>query len=87
MVLLSGEVETGLQRTARLIDEYKFRMVLLSGEVETIRTALVGYGSVAGSGWFCYPGKLKRKPSPATSPSPRGRFRMVLLSGEVETDR
>ncbi len=33
-------------------------MVLLSGEVETREVSRKVHG-VAGSGWFCYPGKLK----------------------------
>ena len=59
MVLLSGEVETqGLsQQETRLAKG--FRMVLLSGEVETVITGLLFGIANAGSGWFCYPGKLK----------------------------
>ncbi len=61
-------------------------MVLLSGEVETTgAVATTRTGSTPGSGWFCYPGKLKPRRSGAAARQRRGGFRMVLLSGEVET--
>ena len=34
-------------------------MVLLSGEVETLRVFWLRSLNQQGSGWFCYPGKLK----------------------------
>ncbi len=38
-----------------------------------------------GSGWLCYPGKLKRDP-PGRGIGVLDQFRMALLSGEVETE-
>ena len=61
-----------------------FRMALLSGEVETWGNRVICNKQVLGSGWLCYPGKLKRWGGlriAAVSLS----FRMALLSGEVET--
>ena len=61
-------------------------MALLSGEVET-----QGLGSVQdpqrqrGSGWLCYPGKLKPPCVVGLLHCLAQEFRMALLSGEVET--
>ena len=60
-------------------------MVLLSGEVETAVVAARSAPSAHRSGWFCYPGKLKRLVRRFGDPAGEGGFRMVLLSGEVET--
>ena len=84
MVLLSGEVETPLRNFPAPAAAPAFRMVLLSGEVETSpsRSSRRRWRK-PGSGWFCYPGKLK--PGAGGGHCPRQQFRMVLLSGEVET--
>ena len=59
MALLSGEVETGLARSGELRGLAVFRMALLSGEVETASARFARVRSAPGSGWLCYPGKLK----------------------------
>ncbi len=59
LALLSGEVETGPLASVVAPVTRVFRLALLSGEVETRET---GYSSTVekdGSGWLCYPGKLK----------------------------
>ena len=62
-----------------------FRMALLSGEVETETTHCLGGWLIhRGSGWLCYPGKLKPDLRSADL-SGADLFRMALLSGEVET--
>ena len=58
MALLSGEVET-VQRSAGSVGVVGFRMALLSGEVETMPVAAEICDRLQGSGWLCYPGKLK----------------------------
>ena len=60
MVLLSGEVETRVPMVVPELLKLWFRMVLLSGEVETARIMPGRHHGIKGSGWFCYPGKLKR---------------------------
>ncbi len=47
--------------------------------------AAPGLVRAGGSGWFCYPGKLKLPDRSEQSPDRPEQFRMVLLSGEVET--
>ncbi len=84
MALLSGEVETmALGRRPRL-GRWLFRMALLSGEVETTAESRRVAYRLTGSGWLCYPGKLKPS-GPQLGGSGSGMFRMALLSGEVET--
>ncbi len=85
MALLSGEVETG--RFVEILDPVfgEFRMALLSGEVETRRgDDRQRSREGPGSGWLCYPGKLKHEVHAGPS-RPALLFRMALLSGEVET--
>ena len=60
-------------------------MALLSGEVETPRAATITQAAIAGSGWLCYPGKLKPVGQADDLQIADGWFRMALLSGEVET--
>ena len=84
MALLSGEVETWLGEVEFPVS-VTFRMALLSGEVETFRDSGDSGQESGGSGWLCYPGKLKHAAAPlALRCGPPG-FRMALLSGEVET--
>ncbi len=63
----------------------QFRMALLSGEVETPEGIGRNGPCWRGSGWLCYPGKLKLKVQPCSIWECIPRFRMALLSGEVET--
>ncbi len=65
MALLSGEVETANGGTLASACLRAFRMALLSGEVETRATGQ-SEKSDFGSGWLCYPGKLKQA-SPVAS--------------------
>ena len=58
MALLSGEVETVISTARAPGLALRFRMALLSGEVETPCGRPPPPGR-AGSGWLCYPGKLK----------------------------
>ncbi len=85
MALLSGEVETKRKPTSAPCRCRWFRMALLSGEVETTCTACAGLVAAVGSGWLCYPGKLKRLELVWVWLT-TAQFRMALLSGEVETD-
>jgi len=64
MVLLSGEVETLDRRHPQPMQHLGFRMVLLSGEVETRCGSVQCREPGSGSGWFCYPGKLKLEVGP-----------------------
>ena len=84
MALLSGEVETANGGTLASACLRAFRMALLSGEVETRATGQ-SEKSDFGSGWLCYPGKLKLRCGVAHNPNTPPEFRMVWLSGEVET--
>ncbi len=84
MALLSGEVETSQAGGFHSPDD-GFRMALLSGEVETSALLQDPPGQVRGSGWLCYPGKLKLRCGVAHNPNTPPEFRMVWLSGEVET--
>ena len=63
----------------------KFRMALLSGEVETHVASRSARALELGSGWLCYPGKLKPSYSSISPATTKPGFRMALLSGEVET--
>ena len=59
-------------------------MALLSGEVETPIGHLLA-PLERGSGWLCYPGKLKPVEPDLLAGPALLVFRMALLSGEVET--
>ncbi len=59
MALLSGEVETDRSAIKSAMASVMFRMALLSGEVETITGSHQPGREMRGSGWLCYPGKLK----------------------------
>ena len=62
MALLSGEVETLVDVGFLFPWLPVFRMALLSGEVETKGDASKVQGVLSlGSGWLCYPGKLKQQ--------------------------
>ena len=85
MALLSGEVETSRETPATALRSL-CRMALLSGEVETGQgQSQVCQGLYGGSGWLCYPGKLKLGERVLRAGSQLSVFRMALLSGEVET--
>ena len=58
MALLSGEVETQERHSVTMPLDW-FRMALLSGEVETGTDPKLPSFQHPGSGWLCYPGKLK----------------------------